>query len=118
MKKWCFLLFLGLNASLLTAQDDIPGSIIKTNPFGLAFGNFNLAYEKVLSESSSVIVKAKYTYKFLGLKVNVAGFGKVLSHYYVINNNYFTPDGVLSRCQLSFCKLQQVACGRYSAHSN
>ena len=52
------------------------------------------------------------------LKVNVAGFGKVLSHHYVINNNYFTPDGVLSRCQLSFCKLQQVACGRYSAHSN
>jgi len=81
MKKWCFLLLLGLNASLLTAQDDIPGSIIKTNPFGLAFGNINLAYEKVLSESSSIIVKAKYTYKFLGLKVNVAGVGAGYRYY-------------------------------------
>ena len=81
MKKWCFLLFLGLNASLLTAQDDLPGSIIKTNPFGLAFGNFNLAYEKVLSESSQVIVKAKYTYKFLGLPVNVAGVGAGYRYY-------------------------------------
>lgn len=81
MRKLCFLFLLVLNASLLTAQDDQPGSVIKTNPFGLAFGNLNLAYEKVLSESSSIIVKAKYTYKFLGLKVNVAGIGAGYRYY-------------------------------------
>jgi hypothetical protein len=82
MKKLLLLvLFSGLFLNLLSAQDEAPGSVIKTNPFGLAFGNFNLAYEKVLGESSSIIVKAKYTYKFLGLKVNVAGIGAGYRYY-------------------------------------
>jgi hypothetical protein len=82
MKKLVLMfLLVGLTSRFLSAQDEAPGSVIKTNPFGLAFGNFNLAYEKVLGESSSIILKAKYTYRFLGLKVNVAGIGAGYRYY-------------------------------------
>jgi len=56
MKKMLlFVLFSGLFLNLLSAQDEGPGSVIKTNPFGLAFGNFNLA--TVLTPTTSSILK-------------------------------------------------------------
>lgn len=47
--------------------------VIKTNPFGLAFGNFNLTCEKVFSPSSSVIIAGNYTYNLLGSQISLSG---------------------------------------------
>lgn len=57
-------------------------NVIKTSPIGLAFGNFNATYERVISESSSVLVSANYFYQFLGVDVNTVGFGGAYRYYF------------------------------------
>ena len=85
-------IFIFLQTLPLFSQDEGPKSVIKTNPFGLAFGNFNVAYEKVLNRSSSLQFKGRYTYRFLGLKVNVAGLGAGY-RYYLTQSRKPAPGG-------------------------
>lgn len=49
--------------------------LIKTNPLGLAFGNFNVTYERVLNEKSTINLSANYQYRLFGVDVNSFGVG-------------------------------------------
>jgi len=53
MKKLILSLAFVALAFGLNAQ----GNVIKTNPLGLAFGNFNATYERVLGTTSSVLIR-------------------------------------------------------------
>ena len=57
-------------------------NIIKTNPFGLAFGNINLIYERLLNNHSSILVKGQYGYNLLGTSVNLFGCGVDYRYYF------------------------------------
>ena len=70
------LAFLFLTA--INAQDNI----IKTNPLGLAFGNLNATYEKVLNEKSSVLGSLNFTYRIFGVDVTALGIGGAYRYYF------------------------------------
>lgn len=92
-----FFLFCLLAAAPLSAQDQI----IKTNPLGLAFGNFNAVYEKALNESSSVSVGASYLYSFLG--TDVSGFGVNGEYrFYITNQTKPAPEGFYAGPSIGF----------------
>lgn len=57
-------------------------NVIKTNPIGLAFGNFNVTYEKVLNTKSSVLFSANYMYKLFGEDVTAGGLGAGYRYYF------------------------------------
>lgn len=57
-------------------------NVIKTNPFSLAFGNFNATYERVLNSSSSFLVQGNYMYKLFGLDVTAGGLGLGYRYYF------------------------------------
>lgn len=78
---------------LLTVQQSYAqDQIIKTNPLGLAFGNFNAVYEKALNEKSSISVGGSYLYSFLG--TDVTGFGLNSEwRYYITNTTKPAPEG-------------------------
>jgi len=81
MKKLFFVFgLLLLMAGGLRAQ--AYDNVIKTSPIGLAFGNFNATYERVISESSSVLVSANYVYQFLGIDVNTVGLRGAYRYYF------------------------------------
>ncbi|MEZ5020458.1 MAG: hypothetical protein R2756_10135 [Bacteroidales bacterium] len=62
MKKLILSLAFVAMAFGLNAQSNV----VKTNPLGLAFGNFNVTYERVLGTSASVLIKGQYMYKLFG----------------------------------------------------
>ena len=67
MKKTTLTLsFLVLFSFGVFAQADLP-NIIKINPISLAFGNFNLSYQRALSDASALQIGANYWYKILGV---------------------------------------------------
>ena len=76
-------------------------NIIKTNPIGLAFGNFNVTYERVLNPSSSFLVKGNYMYKLLGADVSLAGLG-LGYRYYITHAKKEVPNGFYVNPQASF----------------
>lgn len=57
-------------------------NVIKTNPIGLAFGNFNATYEKVLNTKSSVLFSANYMYKLFGEDISAGGLGAGYRYYF------------------------------------
>lgn len=67
MKKLLFSLIFVAFALGVNAQQ---GNVIKTNPIGMAFGNFNLTYEKTLGTTSSVLISGYYWYKLFSVDVN------------------------------------------------
>lgn len=83
-------LILVLFAASLSAQAQ--KNIIKTNPVSLAFGNFNVDYERVISESSSFTASASYMYKLLGLEVAAGGLG-LGYRYYITHAKKDIPNG-------------------------
>lgn len=87
-----FMLSIGVNAQ---------SSIIKTNPLGLAFGNFNATYEAVISESSSVLVSANYFYRLFGVDVNSFGAGGGY-RYYITYKKKDIPSGFYVQPQVGF----------------
>ncbi len=66
--------------------------IIKTNPFTLAIGSFNVSYEKVLDSKSSIIISGTYIYKLFGKEINAGGFG-VAYRYYFTHAKKEVPSG-------------------------
>ncbi len=56
MKKLILSLAFVAFAFTMSAQSNV----IKTNPLGMAFGNFNATYERVLGTSSSLLVRGQY----------------------------------------------------------
>lgn len=74
------------------AQAQSYNAIIKTNPIGLAFGNFNATYEHILNEKSSVLGSLNYRYSLLGLDVSAFGIGGAY-RYYFTHANKDVPSG-------------------------
>ena len=81
----------------MNAQDQI----IKTNPLGLAFGNFNATYEKVINEKSSFLVSANYTYRVFGVDVSAFGFGGAY-RFYFSHAKKQVPEGFYINPQANF----------------
>jgi hypothetical protein len=97
MKKVLLLFAFVVLAISLNAQDNV----IKANPLGLAFGNFNATYEKVLNDKSSVLVKASYFYRLLGVEVSAFGVGGAY-RYYITNAKKPVPGGFYGQGQVNF----------------
>lgn len=114
MKKLFLLLgFLLLFCGIAQAQ--AYDNVIKTSPIGLAFGNFNATYEKVLNEKSSVLIRANYFYQFLGVDVNTFGIGGAY-RYYFTHANKDVPTGFYVNPQLgvSFGSSDDISYGTFS----
>ena len=97
MKKLILFLTFIAFAFSLSAQSNV----IKTNPLGLAFGNFNATYERVLGTSSSVLLRGQYMYRLLGAKVNMGGVG-VGYRYYITHAKKPVPGGFYINPQAAF----------------
>ncbi len=97
MKKLVISLVFFAFALSINAQSNV----IKTNPLGLAFGNFNVTYERVISSSSSILLEGQYMYKLLGIKVNLGGLG-VGYRYYITHVKKPVPSGFYINPQASF----------------
>jgi len=97
MKKLIISLALIALAFSVHAQSNV----IKTNPLGLAFGNFNATYERVLNESSSVLIRGQYMYKIFGVKVNLGGVG-LGYRYYITHAKKPVPSGFYVNPQAAF----------------
>ena len=66
--------------------------VLKANPIGLAFGNFNLTYEKPLDAKSSIGIGANYFFKLLG--TDVSGFGVNGEYrFYITHAKKESPEG-------------------------
>ncbi|HMS70582.1 MAG TPA: DUF3575 domain-containing protein [Saprospiraceae bacterium] len=91
-----FVLFL-LFTNIATSQS----AVVKTSPIGLAFGNFNVTYEKVLNSSSSALVSANYIYKLFGIKVGTFGLGAGY-RYYITHAKKDVPKGFYIQPQVGF----------------
>ena len=90
--------FVAICATFSFAQDNV----LKTNPIGLAFGNFNVTYEKVLnSRKSSVLFSASYIYEIFSVDVNTFGIGAGY-RYYLTHAKKDVPTGLYVNPQLSF----------------
>ena len=98
MKKLIFSLAFAVLAFSLNAQSNV----IKTNPLALAFGSFNATYERVVSPSSSILIRGQYMFKLLGKDVSLGGFGLGYRYYIthakkpVPGGFYITPQGSYS----------------------
>ena len=97
MKKLILSLVFVALAFGLNAQSNV----VKTNPLGLAFGNFNATYERVLGSSASVLIKGQYMYKLLGIEVNLVG-GGVGFRYYFTHAKKPVPGGFNINPQVQF----------------
>lgn len=97
MKK----LFFSIALLCIIVGANAQNNLIKTNPIGLALGNFNVTYEKVLNTSSSVLFKGQYMFKLLGLDVNLGGVG-VGYRYYITHLKKEVPTGFYVNPQASF----------------
>jgi hypothetical protein len=91
-------------------------NVIKTNPLALAFGNFNATYERVLSTSSSLLVRGQYMYKLLGADVSLAGAG-LGYRYYFTHAKKPVPGGfcITPQVQFAFGKITDDMDEEYSA---
>ena len=74
-----------------TREENLP-NVLKVNPFGLAFGNINLNYQRALGATSAIQIGANYWYKILGTEVN--GFGVRGSYqFFITNRAKAAPEG-------------------------
>ncbi len=97
-------------SSSLQAQDDKKAdpfpNIIKVNPLSLAFGNFNVTYERALNPSSSIQISANYWYRLLGTEVTGFGF-RAGYRFYITNRVKPAPIGFYAGPQISFNSLKE-----------
>ena len=88
-------------AFLFMAAMNAQDNIIKTNPLGLAFGNLNATYEKVLNEKSSVLGSINFTYRIFGVDVNALGLGGAY-RFYFSHAKKQVPAGLYINPQIGF----------------
>ena len=90
MKKITFLFFFSI---LIQCAMFAQNQIIKTNPIGFAFGNFNVKYERALSEATSFVVGGNfYSRKIFGVKATGYGLDGEF-RYYITNRKKPSPEG-------------------------
>lgn len=76
-------------------------NIIKTNPFGMAFGNINLIYERLLNNYSSILVKGQYGYNIMG--TSISAFGCAVDYrYYFTHAKKAVPSGFYINPEIMF----------------
>lgn len=94
-------------------------NIIKTNPFGMAFGNINLIYERLLNNHSSILVKGQYGYNLLGTSVNLFGCGVDYRYYFtyakkaVPSGFYINPEILFQGGAINTIDVQDNKSGLY-----
>ena len=107
MKK----LFISLALLCVVMGSGAQNNIIKTNPIGFAFGNFNATYERVISSSSSLVFKGQYNYnlflmdeiyKVIGLEDVKSGGVGLGYRYYFTHLKKEVPTGFYINPQASF----------------
>jgi len=103
------ILIIGLLAmfSGAQAQAELP-NVIKLNPIALAFGNFNLSYQRGLSNSSAIQIGANYWYKILGIEVTGIGV-RAGYQFFVTNKVKSAPEGLYIGPQISYNNLTDKA---------
>jgi hypothetical protein len=78
--------FIGANA-----QAELP-NVLKINPISLAFGNFNLNYQRALSDASAIQIGANYWYNVLGTEVSGVG-ARAAYQFFITNKAKPAPAG-------------------------
>jgi hypothetical protein len=92
----CALILFGFASAF--SQDNV----LKTNPIGLAFGNFNVTYEKVLNNrKASILFSGSYIYEIFSVDVNTVGLG-VAYRFYLTNAKKDVPSGLYVNPQIGF----------------
>lgn len=82
------------------AQSELP-NVIKINPIGLAFGNFNLSYQRGLSDASALQIGANYWYRIFG--ADVSGIGVRGAYQFFLTNRVKpAPEGFYIGPQVSY----------------
>jgi hypothetical protein len=105
MKKTIIIIAMFAMCSGVQAQDELP-NVIKLNPISLAFGNFNLSYQRAISNASALQIGANYWYKILGVEVNGIGM-RAGYQFFVTNKVKSAPAGLYIGPQLSFNSLTE-----------
>ena len=86
------------------AQDDMEENlpnVIKINPISLAFGNFNLSYQRAIGSSSAIQIGANYLYKLFGSEVS--GFGLRGSYqFFLTGRAKEAPEGFYIGPQIAY----------------
>lgn len=82
------------------AQADYP-NVLKINPISLAFGNFNLSYQKAVSDASAIQIGANYWYNIFGTKVSGVG-ARGAYHFFISNREKAAPEGFYIGPQMGF----------------
>lgn len=105
MKRSFFVLCLTLAIVFQSyAQDDVEENlpnVIKLNPISLAFGNFNMSYQRALGKSHAIQIGANYWYKILGVEVN--GFGiRGAYQFFLTGRTKYAPEGFYIGPQVSY----------------
>ncbi len=85
------------------AQTELP-NVIKINPIALAFGNFNLAYQRGLSDATALQIGANYWYRIFGEEVSGVGI-RGAYHFFITNKVKPAPEGFYIGPQLSYNSL-------------
>ena len=101
MKKFLLTLFICSVFFTVEGFSQERTKVIKTNPLGMAFGNFNMTYEKVLNTKSSILFSGSYMYELFGVDVNTGSIG-LGYRYYITNEKKEVPSGFYVNPQASF----------------
>jgi hypothetical protein len=101
-----FVLVFGLSLAIIFqsyAQDDgenLP-NVIKVNPIALAFGNFNMSYQRALGKAHAVQIGANYWYRIFG--TDVSGIGVRAGYqFFLTTRTKDAPEGFYIGPQVSF----------------
>jgi hypothetical protein len=73
------------------AQAELP-NVFKINPISLAFGNFNLSYQRALSDASAIQIGANYWYRIFGEEVSGVGV-RAGYQFFLTNRAKPAPEG-------------------------
>lgn len=109
MKK--FLLVFGLSLAIIFqsyAQDDgenLP-NVLKINPISLAFGNFNLSYQRALGKAHAVQIGANYWYRIFGSEVSGLGI-RGGYQFFLTTRTKDAPEGFYIGPQVSFNSIKE-----------
>lgn len=103
-----FVFLLGLSVAAF-AQDEVEENypnVIKINPISLAFGNFNLSYQRAIGKSSAVQIGANYWYRIFGTEVR--GFGiRGGYQFFLTGRTKSAPEGFYIGPQLGYNSLKE-----------
>jgi len=94
------ILFISIGAQ---AQAELP-NVFKINPISLAFGNFNLSYQRALSDASAIQIGANYWYKILGEEVSGIGV-RGGYQFFLTNRAKPSPEGFYIGPQIAYNSL-------------